>query len=71
MFYKDYCYLRDIKRIIVVNNGESFTSLRLGVVAANALAFALQIPILVEEKRGKIKKVKQAEPVYSREPNIG
>lgn len=35
--------LRDIKKISVVNRGGSFTSLRIGVITANALAYALGI----------------------------
>ncbi len=37
--------LRDIKKISVVNQGGSFTALRIGVITANALAYALNIPI--------------------------
>ena len=34
-----------IKEILVNNYGGSFTSLRIGVITANALAFALSIPV--------------------------
>lgn len=35
-----------IEQIIVNNHGGSFTSLRIGVITANALAFALKIPVV-------------------------
>lgn len=66
--------LSDLKKIIVANYGGSFTSLRIGVITANALAYALNIPI---EAENKIKKNKEfsgysiVEPIYDREPNIG
>lgn len=37
---------KKIKKIFVNNHGGSFSSLRIGVVTANALAFALKIPII-------------------------
>lgn len=37
--------LSDLERIEVVNHGGSFTSLRLGVVIANALGYALSVPV--------------------------
>lgn len=73
----------DIKKIQVVNAGgspdvaikTSFTALRIGVVAANALGFALGIPVEGNEKgREKLKKglrkFSVVEPIYSKEPNI-
>jgi len=50
--------LKNIKKIEVENRGGSFTSLRIGVVTANALNYALG---------GKID---IAVPVYDKEPNI-
>jgi len=44
----------DLKKIVVNNYGGSFTSLRIGVINANALAFALKIPVLA----GSLKKIK-------------
>lgn len=66
--------LSDLKKIIVANYGGSFTSLRIGIITANALAYALKIPVIAENK---IKKNKEfsgysiVEPIYDREPNIG
>ena len=67
--------LSDLKKISVENYGGSFTSLRIGVITANALAYALKIPVEASSKINK--KNKQfgnysiVEPVYDREPNIG
>lgn len=63
----------DIKKIEVVDVGGSFTSLRIGVLTANALAYAYQIP--VQGSSGtKLKNsgdFKLVLPIYNREPNIG
>lgn len=67
--------LKQLSKIVVANQGGSFTSLRIGVITANALAYALQIPVEAEPKT--LKKNKQfsvysiVEPMYDREPNIG
>lgn len=50
--------LSDLKDILVETRGEGFTSLRIGVVTANALAYALK------------DKFKIARPEYSNLPNI-
>ena len=72
--------LTDVKKIQVVVSGGSFTSLRIGVVTANALAYALHIPIEAVGADGKILENQQAKkfesynivtPQYDREPNIG
>jgi len=67
--------LSQLKKIIVASYGGSFTSLRIGVITANALAYALNIPVEAEEKNQKnIKKFSGysiVEPIYDREPNIG
>jgi len=67
--------LSDLKKIVVANRGGSFTSLRIGVITANALAYALKIPVAAEEKSGKKNKkfgrYSIVEPDYDREPNIG
>lgn len=67
--------LSDLKKIVVASYGGSFTSLRIGVITANALAYALKIPVVAEEKKtGKTKRFSSysiVEPVYDREPNIG
>jgi len=72
--------LKDIKKIQAVVTGGSFTSLRIGVVTANALAYALNIPIEAVSAAGKILADQAAKkfaaytivtPQYNREPNIG
>lgn len=64
--------LTDLTAIEVNNHGGSFTSLRIGVVTANALAFALGIPVSgVDKKDIKSKAgVKIVDPKYSFEPQI-
>ena len=67
--------LSDLTKIVVASRGGSFTSLRIGVITANALAYALKIPVEAEEK--SVRKNKRfdryslVEPDYDREPNIG
>lgn len=66
--------LSDLEKIIVANYGGSFTSLRIGVITANALAYALKIPVISENKIKKNKEFSDysiVEPIYDREPNIG
>lgn len=67
--------LSDLKKIVVASRGGSFTSLRIGVITANALAYALKIPVERQEKTGKKNKkfgrYSIVEPDYDREPNIG
>lgn len=67
--------LSALKKIVVANSGGSFTSLRIGVITANALAYALKIPVEAEEKNiGKRKKFRSysiVEPLYGSEPSIG
>jgi len=62
-------------KIVVANQGGSFTSLRIGVITANALAYALKIPVVAEPKTAKKNKKFGAysivEPIYASEPNIG
>lgn len=65
--------LSDLTGISVYSQGDSFTSLRLGVVAANALAFALGIPVeAVDSKDNKIchDYINLVKPEYSKNPNI-
>lgn len=78
--------LKDVKGIVVVSGPGPFTALRIGVVTANTLAFALKIPVagiklteftnlssLVKMSEQKIKKGKVGniiEPFYNKEPNI-
>ena len=63
--------LPDIKKIVVQNGAGSFTSLRIGIATANALAYALDIK--VEDDQGHkllINNLQIVEPRYDREPNI-
>lgn len=60
----------DLDKIEVANQGGSFTSLRIGIVTANAMAYALQIPV-----EGSVKRKDQAaktyvEPVYDNTPEF-
>jgi len=67
--------LSDLKKIIVANRGGSFTSLRIGVITANTLAYALKIPVqaefIVKKKTKKFGLYSIVEPDYDREPTIG
>ena len=58
--------LSNLSGVAVENRGGSFTSLRVGVVTANALAYALGIPA-AGSKKGSFS---VAEPLYDREPEI-
>lgn len=63
--------LKDIFKIKIADSGGSFTSLRIGVVTANVLGYALGVPVLGEA--GIAKKFGDSgiiEPIYDREPNI-
>jgi tRNA A37 threonylcarbamoyladenosine modification protein TsaB len=65
--------LEDIEKISVVSKGGSFTSLRVGVLTANALAYALNIPA-VSSDDGKIidfSDFQVVDPEYDKDPNIG
>ncbi len=83
---KNLIAVNDLSGIIVSVGPGGFTSLRIGVVTANALGFALDIPIaglqkddystvqqFVKEGSKKLKSLKPGIPVsphYGREPNI-
>jgi len=58
--------LADIKSLVVETKGEGFTSLRIGVTTANALAYALGIA-LESPPKGR---VKIACPEYDKPPSI-
>lgn len=63
--------LADIEEIEVVNKGGTFTSLRIGVMTANALGYALKIPVrAVGQKAVRRQGFYIVEPEYGREPNI-
>lgn len=61
--------LSDFKKIFVANKGEGFTALRIGIVTANTLGYALGIPVN-EAKITKKQPFSIVAPVYDREPNI-
>ena len=67
--------LSNLKKIVVANQGSSFTALRIGVITANALAYALKIPVEAEPrtavKNKKFGRYSLVEPLYDREPTIG
>ncbi len=72
--------LKDLTKIQIVVTGGSFTSLRIGVVTANALAYALSISIEAVSPIGEILRNQAVKkfanyniviPQYDREPNIG
>ena len=65
--------LNKIRAIEVVNQGGTFTSLRIGIVTANALAYALNIPVYNpkdKEKKTDKNKYYIVKPEYNREPFI-
>ena len=66
--------LKSIKKIKVEHRGSSFTSLRIGVLTANALAYALGIPVetFVPDKKNtkKINNFNIIIPKYDRDPDI-
>jgi len=63
--------LKDLKGIIVVRGPGSFTSLRIGVATANALAFGLGISIVgVDKDKGLDKIVSSIEKLFQRKPSI-
>ncbi|RMD59254.1 hypothetical protein D6821_01625 [Candidatus Parcubacteria bacterium] len=62
---------RQLRKIEVVNQGDSFTAVRLGVVIANALGYALDCPVV--GTKGKTRKVDNLQiviPCYHKPPNI-
>jgi len=69
--------LSDLTAIEVASRGDAgtgFTALRIGVVTANALGYALGIPVRghsgAKDKRKKSLKFDVIEPIYNKEPNI-
>ncbi len=62
-----------IAKIKVADSGGTFSSLRLGVLTANALAYGKQKEIVADSgnKPIKLKNFELLSPVYSSEPNIG
>ena len=66
--------LREIEKIKVAHKGNSFTSLRIGILTANALAYALGIRVeTLEMSKNKVKKLKDFNiviPEYNSDPDI-
>jgi len=62
--------LSDLDGVAVENRGGSFTSLRIGVVTANALAYALGVPVKGGKRLAGSKNFSIIEPIYDREPEI-
>ena len=62
--------LKDIKEIKVNNLGGSFTSLRIGVMTANALGYTLGIKVRGMDKKGACNKFSIIKPNYNKNPNI-
>lgn len=83
---KNKISLKDLKGVMVVSGPGGFTSLRVGVITANTLGYALKIPVvgiklsefdsfneLVKVGLNKLKKARVGElviPFYGREPHI-
>lgn len=65
--------ISEIKEIRVQNQGGNFTSLRIGVLTANALAYALGIKVKPLQGKGvfDFKGGRAVKPEYEFEPNIG
>jgi len=70
--------LSAISGIEVANESDpetGFTALRIGVVTANALGYALGVPVVGEAGEGRKQKKPLGfdviEPIYNREPDIG
>jgi tRNA A37 threonylcarbamoyladenosine modification protein TsaB len=64
--------LEAIKAISVVNGQGSFSSLRIGIATANALAFVLGVSVVDDQGRClKSQGLSVVEPSYTAEPNIG
>ncbi len=65
--------LKDLKQIEVMEKGSSFTALRIGVLTANALAYALNISVVsAGGQKALVKKgLRVVAPEYDRLPNIG
>jgi len=66
--------LKEIEKIKVAHKGNSFTSLRIGVLTANALAYALGVRVeTLEISKNKVKKLKDFNiviPEYNSDPDI-
>lgn len=72
LLVKNKVKLTDIEKIGVANRGEGFTSLRIGVITANTLGYALGVPVfsISEDEIPSKNNFNVIQPIYSREPNI-
>jgi hypothetical protein len=76
IFKNNKLKLSDLKKIEVANSAGSFTSLRIGVVTANALGYALGIAVFGTKGESKVRRdgvntgFNMVEPLYSSEPVI-
>ncbi len=68
--------ISDIKKIKANNYGGTFTSLRVGVATANAISYALNIPVCsvkdldLSPRKENNKKFRPIQPFYNGKPNI-
>lgn len=71
--------IKNLKRIVVVKGPGNFTSLRIGILIANILAYTLKIPVYgikLDELDGllslkfKSRKIEFVSPFYGKEPSI-
>jgi len=53
--------LKDLDSIVVVQKSKEMTSLRIGIAAANALAYSLNIPVVGIKKANQLDKIKKIE----------
>ncbi len=75
MLRKNNINLDQIEKIQVEAGGEGFTALRIGILTANTLGYALGIPVEPMsgkecKSKGESGKFDVVEPEYNREPNI-
>jgi len=59
IFRQNKLKLKDIKAIVINQGPGSFTSLRVGISIANALGYALKIPVIGIKKESDIIKIAQ------------
>lgn len=61
--------LKDLKEIKVANSGGTFTGLRIGILTANALSYALKIPVRQLNASIKTKKNQLVKAEYGKNLN--
>jgi tRNA A37 threonylcarbamoyladenosine modification protein TsaB len=73
LLIKNNIKLELINELKVTNLGSSFTSLRIGIITANALSYSLNVVVksdTQDENNIKNNKFSIIKPIYDREPNI-